>query len=70
MLTDTEIKKKGFRACQCLILDKHPELIGGCTGEFVSEEVDLNQFIHLCSNRFVLPLVYLRLKNARLLEGF
>ena len=56
--------------CQCLILDKNPELKEGIKKKFISGEVDLDRFVHLCSNHFILPVIYLRLKNAELLEIF
>lgn len=57
-------------ACQCLLLDEHPELKKDIKEKFISGEVDLDRFVHLCSNHLVLPAIYLRLKNAELLEVF
>ena len=57
-------------ACQCLILDEYSELKEGIKNKFVSGEVDLDKFVYLCSNHFILPVIYLRLKNAELLEIF
>ncbi len=56
--------------CQCLILDEHPELKEGIKNKFISGEVDLDKFVHLCSNHLILPVIYLRLKDAELLEIF
>ncbi len=57
-------------ACQCLILDEHPELIVDFKEKFISGKVDLFKFIHLCSNHLVLPAIYLRLKRFGLVESF
>ena len=57
-------------ACQCLILDEHPGLKKGIKEKFISGEVDLDKFIHLCSNHLVLPAIYLRLQNSKLIELF
>ena len=36
--------------CQCLLLDKNPELKEGIEEKFISGEVDLDRFVYLCSN--------------------
>lgn len=55
---------------QCLALDKHPELADGIRKKFSSGEIDVDRFIHLCSNHFILPAVFLQLKKANLLSVF
>ena len=57
-------------ACQCLLLDENPELKEGIEEKFISGEVDLDRFVHLCSNHFVLPAIYKRLQSTGLLEFF
>ncbi len=57
-------------ACKCLLLDENPGLKKGIKDKFISGEVDLDRFVYLCSNHLVLPVIYLRLKNAELLEIF
>lgn len=54
--------------CQCLLLDKHPELKESIKAQFASGQVDLEHFIHLSSIHFVLPAVFLQLKKAGLLS--
>ena len=56
--------------CQCLLLDEYPELTEGIREKFVSGEVNLDAFIMLCSNHFVLPAITLRLQNSGLIEFF
>ncbi len=57
-------------ACQCLVLDENQEQIKAVKQKFISEEVDLDYFIKLCSNHLVLPAIYLRLHNAGIVSLF
>ena len=57
-------------ACQCLVLDENQEQIKAIKQKFISEEVDLDYFIKLCSNHLVLPAIYLRLHNAGIVSLF
>ena len=57
-------------SCQCLLLDEYPELTENIRVKFVSGEVNLDAFILLCSNHFVLPAITLHLKNSGLIELF
>ncbi len=57
-------------ACQCLLPDKNTGQKKGIEEKFISGEVDLNRFVFLCSNHLVLPAIYLRLKDAGLIELF
>jgi hypothetical protein len=54
--------------CQCLLLDEFPELKEGIREKFISRDVNLDAFVLLCSNHFVLPAVTIRLQNSGLIE--
>lgn len=57
-------------ACHCLILDEIRDLQNAVKEKFVSGEVDKEQFIKLCSDHLVLPLVTRKLQNAGILKLF
>src|SRR5665647_1092494 len=56
--------------CSCLIIDEYPEITERLKDKFISGEVDLFKFIHLCSDHLVLPAIYRNLHNAGLMEHF
>jgi hypothetical protein len=56
--------------CSCLIIDEYPEITESIKDKFISGEVDLFEFIHLCSDHLVLPAIYRNLQNAGLMEHF
>ncbi|MCF6332949.1 MAG: nucleotidyltransferase family protein [Draconibacterium sp.] len=59
-----------YFAAQCLALDEHPYFRETIISSFSSGEVNLDDFIFLCSNHFVLPALYLIFKKYNLLNIF
>ncbi|MCF6333235.1 MAG: nucleotidyltransferase family protein [Draconibacterium sp.] len=55
---------------RCLTLDKHPYFRETIISRFSSGEVNLDDFIFLCSNQLVLPAIYLHFKKHNLLDIF
>ena len=59
-----------YFAAQCLALDDHPEFRETIISRFSTGEVELDDFIFLCSNHLVLPAIYLNFKKHNLLHIF
>jgi hypothetical protein len=53
---------------KCLTLDEHPafgkEIIENCR----AEQIDWEEFVHLCSSHLILPAIYLQFRNHHILE--
>jgi len=56
--------------CQCLLLDKNLEFKKGIKEKFISEEVNLDRFIYLCSNHLILPAITLQFQKHGVLDVF
>lgn len=56
--------------CRCLALNTHPESVAEVREAFAPGRVEVDRFIHLASNHFVLPAVYFQLKQAKLNDVF
>jgi hypothetical protein len=56
-------------ACQCLILDVHPE-----NRSYIIEILDVENnrmdFLRFCSNHLILPTIYLKLHSHKILQNF
>lgn len=57
-------------ACQCLVLDDYPERAQNIKEKIISGELDIYRFVYLCSNQFVLPVVYRQLRDTGVTELF
>lgn len=55
-----------YFACQCLSLNDHPEFREEII-RTISDEAICQRFIQLCSNHWVLPIVYLKFQAAQIL---
>jgi len=64
-MTNSEIY---YLAGKCLIMDKNPQF----RDEFITlcknDLVDWLGFVETCSNNFVLPLIFLKFRNSKVLE--
>lgn len=56
--------------CQSLILDEYPELKQDIVEKLNAERTNVDRFIHLASNHFVLPAIYLKFQRAGILSVF
>lgn len=54
----------------CLALDEHPEYKKTVISKFASGEVNIDDFILLCSNHLVLPAIYIIFNKYNLLSVF
>lgn len=59
-------KELYYFACKCLSLDDHPEFREEIIRN-ISDEVNCQSFIQLCSNHWILPTIYLKFHAAQIL---
>jgi hypothetical protein len=53
---------------KCLALDEHPEFRLEIISNCVSDYIDWQQFVMLCSNHLILPAIYLKFRKYRILK--
>lgn len=61
-------KELYFFACQCLSLDDHPEFKEKIIHIISTDQINWENFIKLCSNHLVLPVIYLKFQFHGLLK--
>ncbi|HZL09995.1 MAG TPA: nucleotidyltransferase family protein [Prolixibacteraceae bacterium] len=53
---------------KCLTLDEHPEFRTEIIDRCKSDQIDWQQFVFLCSNHLILPVIYLKFKSHGIIE--
>jgi hypothetical protein len=57
-------------AGKCLALDQHPEYKNEIEFTLKNKETRIEQFVFFCSNQYILPVIYLKFRNHKLLNLF
>ena len=52
----------------CLSMDEHPEFRDVVIQKISDDEIGWAQFVNLCSNHLILPVIYLKFKSHQLIE--
>ena len=53
---------------RCLSIDEHPEFRDVIVQKISDDEIEWAQFVRLCSNHLILPVIYLKFKTYKLIE--
>ena len=53
---------------RCLSIDEHPEFRDVMVQKISEDEIEWTQFVSLCSNHLILPVIYLKFKAHKLIE--
>jgi hypothetical protein len=53
---------------RCLSIDEHPEFREVMVQKISDDEIEWAQFVSLCSNHLILPVIYLKFKAHKLIE--
>lgn len=59
-------KELYYFACQCLSLDDHPDFRDEIIRS-ISDDADCQNFVHVCSNHWILPAIYLKFQAHEIL---
>ena len=57
-----------YFAGKCLSIDEHPEFREEIIKKISDDEMDWAHFVSLCSNHYILPVIYLKFQSHQLIE--